>query len=129
MVINKNTVNNCIFTLAEKTTLTPVYYLFEFINTQDDSILTFTCTDISINKLRYNEFNIEETTNQDRLTGKITLDLLGSYTYNIYEQSSSTNLEVANTGGLVESGRIDVKGTETTDSTFEETRTIGIFND
>jgi len=129
MVIQKNTVNNCIFTLAEKTTLTPVYYLFEFINTQDDSILTFTCTDISVNKLRYNEFEIEETSNEDRLTGKITLDLLGSYKYNIYEQSSSTNLLVANSGSLIETGRIDVKGTEQTDETFEETRTIAVFND
>ncbi len=129
MVINKNTVNNCIFTLAEKTTLDPVYYLFEFTNTQDETVLTFTCTDISVNKLRYNEFEIEETTSEDRLTGKITLDLTGEYKYNIYEQSSSTNLLVANTGGLVETGRVDVKGTETTDSTFEETRTIGVFND
>jgi len=129
MVIEKNTVNNCIFTLAEKTTLAPVYYLFEFTNTQDETILTFTCTDISVNKLRYNEFNIEETTNEDRLTGKITLDL-GEYKYNIYEQSISTNLLVANAGNLVKgNGRIDVKGTETTDSTFEETRTIGVFND
>jgi hypothetical protein len=129
MIIQKNTVNTCVFSLAEKTTLTAVYYLFEFTNSQDDTILTFTATDISINKLRYNEFEIEETTNEDRLTGKITLDLLGSYTYKIYEQSSATNLEVANAGGLVEIGRIDVKGTVAEDETFTETRTIAVFND
>lgn len=129
MIIQKNTVNTCVFSLAEKTTLNPVYYLFAFTNTQDDTVLTFTCTDISVNKLRYNEFEIEETANEDRLTGKITLDLLGSYTYEIYEQSSSTNLDLANTGNLVEIGRIDVKGTTTEDETFTETRTIGVFND
>lgn len=129
MIIQKNTVNTCVFSLAEKTTLTPVYYLFAFTNTQDDSVLTFTCTDISVNKLRYNEFEIEETASEDRLNGKITLDLLGSYTYEIYEQSSSTNLVVANAGGLVEIGRIDVKGTVTEDETFTETRTIAVFND
>lgn len=57
------------------------------------------------------------------------LMLLGSYTYKIYEQSSATNLEVANTGGLVEIGRIDVKGTVAEDETFTETRTIAVFND
>jgi hypothetical protein len=129
MIIQKNTVNTCVFSLAEKTTLTPVYYLFEFTNSQDDTILTFTATDISINKLRYNEFEIEETASEDRLTGKITLDLLGSYTYSIYEQSSATNLVVANAGGLVEIGRIDVKGTISEDETFTETRTIAVFND
>ena len=129
MIIQKNTVNTCVFSLAEKTTLTPVYYLFEFTNSQDDTILTFTATDISINKLRYNEFEIEETASEDRLTGKITLDLLGSYTYSIYEQSSATNLVVANAGGLVEIGRIDVKGTVAEDETFTETRTIAVFND
>lgn len=129
MIIQKNTVNTCVFSLAEKTTLTPVYYLFAFTNTQNESVLTFTCTDISVNKLRYNEFEIEETANEDRLNGKITLDLLGSYTYEIYEQSSATNLVVANAGALVEIGRIDVKGTATEDETFTETRTIAVFND
>ena len=129
MIIQKNTVNTCVFSLAEKTTLTPVYYLFAFKNTQNDDVLTFTCTDISVNKLRYNEFEIEETQSEDRLNGKITLDLLGSYTYEIYEQSSNTNLVIANAGNLVEIGRIDVKGTVTEDETFTETRTIAVFND
>lgn len=129
MIIKKNTVNTCVFSLAEKTTLDPVYYLFAFTNTQTDEVLTFTCTDVSVNKLRYNEFNIEETASQDRLTGKITLDLLGEYKYEIYEQSSSTNLDVANATNLVEIGRVDVKGTATEDETFTETRTIGVFND
>lgn len=129
MIIQKNTVNTCVFSLSEKTTLTPVYYLFAFTNSQNDEVLTFTCTDISVNKLRYNEFEIEETHGEDRLIGKITLDLLGSYTYEIYEQSSSTNLDLASTGSLVEIGRIDVKGTEVEDETFTETRTIGVFND
>jgi hypothetical protein len=129
MIIQKNTVNTCVFSLAERTTLNPVYYLFAFTNTQDDTVLTFTCTDISVNKLRYNEFEIEETQSEDRLTGKITLDLTGSYTYEIYEQSSSTNLDLASTGNLVEIGKIDVKGAEVEDETFTETRTIGVFND
>lgn len=129
MIIQKNTVNTCVFSLAERTTLTPVYYLFVFTNTQNNTVLTFTCTDISVNKLRYNEFEIEETQSEDRLTGKITLDLTGSYTYEIYEQSSSTNLDLASTGNLVEIGKIDVKGAEVEDETFTETRTIGVFND
>lgn len=129
MVIRKNTVNTCVFSLSERTTLTPVYYLFEFINSQDDTIKTFTCTDNSINKLRYNEFTIEETASENTLIGKITLDLAGSYLYNIYEQASSTNLDTALTGALVENGRIDLKTAEVVTETFESTRTIKVFND
>jgi hypothetical protein len=128
MVINKNTVNKVIFTLAEKTTLDPVYYLFELTNLADKSVITFTTTDISANKYRYNEFEIEDTTSENHLLGKVDFELEGDYTYNIYEQSSSTNLEVLNAGGLVESGRIRVIGTATEIPTFTTSQNIKVFN-
>lgn len=129
MLIQKNTVNTCIFTLAERTTLRPVYYLFEFTNQQDNSTKVFLASDISVNKLRYNEFLIEETQTENLTSGKINLDLLEGWTYKIYEQSSSTNLDLTLTGSLVEIGRVDVKGPEITDETFTSTSTIRVFND
>lgn len=129
MLIQKNTVNTCFFTLAERTTLDPVYYLFEFTNQQDESTKVFLASDISINKLRGNEFQIEETETEDLTLGKINLDLLEGWTYKIYEQSSSSNLDLTLTGSLVEIGRVDVKGPEVTDETFTSTSTIRVFND
>lgn len=128
MILKKNTVNTCFFTLSERTTLDPVYYLFELINTADNTIKTFLAEDISTNKIRGNEFEIEETQSENRLIGKITLDLIGDYTYNIYEQSSSTNLDTSLTGSLVETGRVDLIEDVTEDSSFEQTNTIKVFN-
>ncbi len=128
MVIKKNFINTCIFSLAEKTTLDPVYYLFEFKNTQDDTIKLFLATDISPNKISYNEFLIEETASEDLTLGKVAFDLVGSWTYRIFEQSSSTNLVVATSGNEVKIGRIDVTQDDEVQPSFSETRTIKIFN-
>jgi len=128
MIIKKNTVNTCIFSLSEKTTLTPVYYLFEFTCVQDGSITLFLATDISTNKPSYNEFLIEETTSVDLLNSKINLPLIGSYTYKVYEQSSSTNLVVANSAAEVENGKIDVIEDAETVQSFTDNRTIKVFN-
>ena len=128
MIIKKNTVNTCIFSLSEKTTLTPVYYLFEFTCVQDGSITLFLATDISTNKPSYNEFLIEETTSVDLLNSKINLPLIGSYTYKVYEQSSSTNLVVANSGSEVDNGKIDLIEDPDVTPSFTDNRTIKVFN-
>lgn len=129
MIIKKNTINTCIFSLSEKTTLTPVYYLFELTCFQDDTITLFTATDISTNKPSYNEFLIEETESIDLLNGKINLPLIGSYTFRVFEQSSNTNLIVANSGSEVDNGKIDlIQDTEAVPS-FTDTRIIKVFND
>lgn len=129
MNIKKGIVNTCIFTLSEKTTLTPVYYLFEFICTQDNGTTTkvFLCEDISTNKLRNNEFNIEESDVENLLIGKVSLTT-GSWLYNIYEQSNSSNLDLTLTGTLVENGRIDVVGDEVENEAFTSVSTIKVFN-
>lgn len=128
MIIKKNTVNTCVFSLSEKTTLDPVYYLFEVTNAQDKSVVLFLASDISTNKASYNEFLIEETVTQDLTNGKIYLPLLGSYTYKVYEQSSSTNLLVADTGAEVENGKIDLIQDAEERQSFTDTRTIKVFN-
>jgi hypothetical protein len=123
ILINKNSVNTCILTLSERTTLTNVKYLFEFTNDSTKQTKTFLCADVSTNKLRYNEFLIEENTTENLLIGKVSLTI-GDWKYNIYEQTSTTNLVVANSGALVENGKIEVKGTSTDLAEFTSEQTI-----
>ena len=92
MLINKNS-NNYVFpTLFELSTLSPVYYLFEFEN--DQTKVKYYCipTELSTELTRYNKFNIQDTSNPVALSGQVDLPV-GNYTYRVYEQSSSTNLD------------------------------------
>ena len=112
ILLNRDSTNKSVFTLFEKTTLSPVYYLFEFIDEDTNTSKLFTGVDISTNKPRYNEFVIELTTNgiEDLLNSVINLQVNGYYTYKVYEQSSPTNLLVANAGAIVELGKVKVDG-------------------
>lgn len=128
ILINKNSVNTCILTLSERTTLTNAKYLFEFINDSTKQTKTFLCADISTNKERCNEFVITENATENLLTGTVSLTI-GDWKYNIYQQTSSTNLIVANSGALVENGKVEVKGTTTNLSEFTgEQTTYKEFN-
>jgi hypothetical protein len=118
--IEKNSTNNVVLTLSEKTTLTDAYYLFEFTSDETKDTRYIIPTDISPNKIRYNEFEIIEP-NDVSLT-------VGTWKYRIYEQVSSTNTD---TNGLneVECGRVDVIGSTTSvpSVTFTKTKTP-VFN-
>ena len=128
ILINKNSTNTCILTLSERTTLTNAKYLFEFINDSTKQTKTFLCADISTNKERCNEFVITENATENLLTGTVSLTI-GDWKYNIYQQTSSTNLIVANSGALVENGKVEVKGTTTNLSEFTgEQTTYKEFN-
>ena len=122
ILINKNSANTCILTLSERTTLSNVKYLFEFINDSTKQTKTFLCTDISTNKERFNEFVITENTTENLLTGTVSLTI-GDWKYNIYQQTSTTNLIVANSGALVENGKVEVKGTSTDLAEFTSEQT------
>ena len=111
ILLNRDSTNKSVFTLFEKTTLSPVYYLFEFIDKDTNTSKLFTGVDISTNKPRYNEFVIELTEGvEDLLNSVINLQVNGYYTYKVYEQSSPTNLLVANAGAIVELGKVKVDG-------------------
>ena len=128
ILINKNSSNTCILTLSERTTLSNAKYLFEFINDSTKQTKTFLCADISTNKERCNEFVITENATENLLTGTVSLTI-GDWKYNIYQQTSSTNLIVANSGALVENGKVEVKGTSTNLSEFTgEQTTYKEFN-
>jgi len=101
--------NTIALTLKEKTTLASPTYLFEFINNQSKEKLYCISTDTSAFKERYNKFSIiVKTTTPTPLNGEVKLKIGDEYTYNVYEQESTTNL---NPAGLskVETGYMKFK--------------------
>lgn len=107
--LTKGTTNsNLVLTLAEKATLSPVYYLMEFINDMTETKYYVRLIEESTELERYNLFTIVEGVN-DPLGGSIVLGDEGFYSYNVYEQSSAFNL---NPDGLtiVESGKMKLLG-------------------
>ena len=111
-IINKGQNNFLIFTLSEKVTLTNPYYLFSFKHQVLMSSLNFIASDVSGFPTRFNKFLITETTGSVNLTsGVVSLPETGFYEYAIYEQTSSSNLNVANVRGLLEIGMVKVEST------------------
>ena len=100
-IINKGQNNFLVFTLTEKVTLNNPYYLFSFKHQVLMSSVNFIASDVSGFPTRYNKFLITETTGVTNLTsGIVSLPETGFYEYAIYQQASSSNLNVANAEGL-----------------------------
>lgn len=109
-IINKGQNNFLIFTLSEKVTLTNPYYLFSFKHQVLMSSVNFIASDVSGFPTRYNKFLITETTGTVNLTsGVVSLPETGFYEYSIYEQTSSSNLDISNATGLLEIGMVKVE--------------------
>lgn len=86
--------NVVVVTLSEKITIPNPNYLFEFINNQTQQKYYCIASDLSLYPDRYNKFTIVvKTTTPDPLDGEIQIPLGDEYTYNVYEQVSSTNLD------------------------------------
>ena len=115
MILQKSTNNtNIALTLYEKTTLSPVYYLFEFQNDQTKVKYYQIFTDVSVAgsaRERSNLFNIE-VINSGSGANKIILGNTGLYHYTIYEQSSSSNLDPTGLT-VVERGQMRLVDSET----------------
>ena len=108
----KNQTNRVVVTASENVTLSaPVYFLFELISDDTKFAKVFTANDISNNICRYNEFLVEVTDGtEDLLNGVINLNINGYYKYNVYQMSDATNLDIASTSGIVETGKLYLKG-------------------
>ena len=108
----KNQTNRVIVTATENATLSaPVYFLFELISDDTKFAKVFTANDISNNICRYNEFLVEVTDGtEDLLNGVINLNVNGYYKYNVYQMSDATNLNIASTSGIVETGKLYLQG-------------------
>jgi hypothetical protein len=104
--LTKGQTQNIILTLTEKELLTNPNYLFVFTNRSANTEVKFVMlnnTDISQYKDRYNEFSIVTNTN-------FSTSLNGQYDYDIYEQTSTSNLNPAGLN-LLESGIMELVGT------------------
>lgn len=110
--IERNQQSLLIVTVSELTTITNPHYLFEFIEEQSGDKLYCILPNSSNGIPRYDEFLITD-----------GLDLVfpysGFYTYKIYQQSSSTNLDPSLSDGLVEEGRAHVFDVDSPSNTYD----------
>lgn len=106
--------NLIVVTLLEKTTLTIPTYLFKFTNDLTHQVVKFIATNQSDATYRYDRFLITETSGATNVSsGVITLNPTGFWSYAIFEQTSTTNLNEDLTTGVVETGKVQVIGSET----------------
>ena len=128
--IIKASVNQVAVTLTELSTLVNPYYLFEFQNDQDNTFQYFIGTDLSLFPERFNLFNIEEKLLPNPLLGEVELELTGFYSYKIFEQLSSTNLNPALCDNLtpLELGKVLVIGTDEIKYTHDYNPDITVYN-
>jgi hypothetical protein len=90
-----------VITVTELTTIQNPKYLFEFIEEQNDSKVYCILDNISTSTERFDEFVIEDGVD-------VTFPYNGFYTYKVYQQESTTNLDPLLADGLVEEGRAHV---------------------
>lgn len=109
IVLTKATAtSNISLTLTEKVTISNPNFLFEFINDASNVKYYVISADTSSYTERYNQFEITEGAS-DPTNGSLILGLEGFYTYNIYEQASSTNLDPTGLT-IVETGKMKLLG-------------------
>jgi hypothetical protein len=121
IIINKNSNNTFQLTLTENITLSSPNYLFEFKSDISNESVCFIASDTSAYQERYNQFTVTETSGTNILTsGTITLEPMGLWTYRVFEQTSSSNLNpsLANNTTPLEIGKVRVKGNSTVDWDF-----------
>ena len=109
-VIEKNTVNNIVLTLSERSQLVDPYYLIVFkskFSTEDDYKYCSVQNQVSSN-IRYDLVVITEQTNPVALDGEVYL-IEGEWSYNIYESQLPTLLVEETTGRVIQNGFIVVK--------------------
>ena len=118
--ILKDSTSNLIVTVTELTTVSPVYYLFEFEHEQ--SFLKYYCilSNISLATERYDEFDIIDGVD-------VNFDYDGYYTYRIYQQTSSSNLDPTLSDGIVEEGRAHVYVIDSPGNEFTSNITYNIY--
>lgn len=106
--------------MTELTTVSPVYYLFEFEHEQ--SFLKYHCilANISSSTERFDEFQLEDGLD-------VTFDYDGYYTYRIYQQTSPTNLDPELSAGLVEEGRAHIYVVDSPSNEYNENITFNIY--
>jgi len=100
LLITKGETKFWYLTLTEKVTISNPKFLFYVTHRQTNKTYAFILTDVSTFKDRYNKFSVNEN----------TYDFFeGEYLYQIYAQTSSSNLNPALANEQVESGILKVQ--------------------
>jgi len=103
----KGQVNKIILTLSEKATLTSPNYLFYFKSRNTNETVAFVIlnnADLSAYKERFNAFNIT-------VSSYFATKLPGEWSYQIYEQTSTSNLIPSQATSMLESGQATLNDT------------------
>jgi hypothetical protein len=117
IILQKATTNqNLILTLKENTTLSNPVYLFVFSKGGNDYPVIGTDLATAAQKERFNKFTIIEGAS-DPTNGSLIIGNPGVYELNVYEQSSTTNLDPDSASGLVETTLARVIDSETSNYT------------
>jgi hypothetical protein len=119
--LTKGETNTIVMTLTEKQLLTNPNYLFVFTNRSSNNVIKFVvlnASDVSLYKDRYNQFNIVTNTN-------FASALEGQYTYEVYEQTSTTNTNITGLNKL-ETGIMWLSGSTLSYNQFTTTDTYTI---
>lgn len=119
--LTKGETNTIVMTLTEKQLLINPNYLFVFTNRSSNNIVKFVvlnASDISSYKDRYNEFSIVTNTN-------FASALEGQYTYEVYEQTSTTNTNITGLNKL-ETGIMWLSGSTLSYNEYTTTNTYTI---
>jgi hypothetical protein len=119
--LTKGETNTIVMTLTEKQLLTNPNYLFVFTNRSSNNIIKFVvlnASDVSQYKDRYNEFSIVTNTN-------FATALEGQYTYEVYEQTSTSNTNITGLNKL-ETGIMWLSGSTLSYNQFTTTDTYTI---
>lgn len=125
IILDKNTDNVVVLTLTEKTTVTPVSYVVEFISEQTkDSYYTLLGSNQSSYTTRFDEFTITETASPNTVNAEIELSV-GSYDYKVWQTSDSTifwtnasNITSAVTKSVIEYGKAVCKDTPASNTEY-----------
>jgi hypothetical protein len=102
-------------------------FLFRFINDESKVSYTFIAQDTSLHTDRYNRFTITEKLNPTLTLSEVYLPLSGFYHYEIYEQTSPSNLNYTLATGIVEKGKVKVIGTSTTTTAYDSQNKFNII--
>ncbi len=128
LLVNRGQNNTLIMTLAEKTTLTSPYYLMRLVNDTTRAVKTvILAANLSSYTYRYDQFTLTESSTEILTSGTVELKPTGFWTYSVYQQESSTNLNVDNTTSLVEVGKLKVLGEDTEYKEYQPPREYKAF--
>lgn len=120
IVINRGQANTVILSLKEKQTLSSPVFLFVFKNDLTRQTKKFIAADVSSYTDRYNQFTITESNTESVLAGTVQLKPTGFWSYWVYEQTSTTNLEPSQATTELETGKVNVKGTAQAYTSYDQ---------